>query len=505
MKRLNYNRLKYFIFGVYGSLIALFCFFTVLYIHQNIERSEKRLKQMNQKSEFLDKVTTLHWDFAHIANIQENSGKLLQKNLKKANQFIQYLNLMDEQEQKEYEDFFYSTKEFQVLFEALIIEIQEKYDFEEIQEIQAKIQNILDANLVIIMKKKHQNFKALEATNAHFIGIFQTIKISIILFSIVVIIIVIMSGISLTRALGKPIAELVQAAEELRSGNLEYSLDVLNTPRDAPGILMRNFNIMAKRLAHMTSKLEKTNALLRKEADQLTEADAHKNTFIRHLGHELRAPLSSIIGFSELMQEGRYGDLTVKQEESIGRIHKSATHLLELINDLVDSAKLQAGALSLEKKSCKIVEFVNGIFHSFEAVAQKESVNFKADFRGISHDFEIELDEKRTRQVITNLISNAIKFTPNGGDIHLSIHINNQNLLISIKDSGIGIDKKDQERIFEEFQQVQNSHSSKGAGIGLALSQKIAELHEGKIIVESALNTGSTFTLYLPMSIENKI
>ena len=224
-----------------------------------------------------------------------------------------------------------------------------------------------------------------------------------------------------------------------------------------------------------------------------------KTKFIRHLGHELRAPLSSIIGFSELLTEGFYGDLTEKQEDYLGRITRSANHLLALVNDLVDQAKMQAGTLRLDYEEFSVVPFVKEIFSSFEAKAEKEGIKFLFKHDKVPDGQRISFDGKRIRQAIINLISNALKFTPDGETVLLSIKIKNENLVINVTDTGIGIAEDDLEDIFVEFRQADTLKSSEGAGLGLPLSRQLVIMHGGDISVRSELGEGACFSLIVPL------
>ena len=262
---------------------------------------------------------------------------------------------------------------------------------------------------------------------------------------------------------------------------------------------MRNFNVMARRLSHTASRLEDANKNLKEEADVLSSVAKQKTKFIRHLGHELRAPLSSIIGFAELLVEGYYGDLTEKQEDYLARINRSANHLLALVNDLVDQAKMQAGTLRLDYEDFEVIPFVKEVFSSFEAKADKEGIKFLFENKDVKEGQKVSFDGKRIRQAIINLISNALKFTPDGETVVLSIKVQNEILTVDVSDTGIGIAEDDLEGIFEEFRQADTLKTSEGAGLGLPLSRQLVIMHGGDITVKSVLGEGACFTLIVPL------
>ena len=372
---------------------------------------------------------------------------------------------------------------------------------EEFDIIRDDIRKRIQENIKDIFVLVKVNGKKLTKVNSNSVALFERTKKWLVIFAIIILLVMLLTGIYLNKLLKKPISQVVKATEEIRTGNLDYSINVKYSPHDDLGKLMRNFNIMSRRLSTMTSRMEQANIVLQEEKDNLDEASRHKNKFIRHLGHELRAPLSSIMGFAELLSEGYYGDLTEKQEDYIRRIFKSSNHLLELVNDLVDQAKLQAGVFTLTLEKTDLKEFVSEITSSFEAKAEKEKLGLFFEAAS-DKDYEIFIDQKRMRQVIVNLVSNAFKFTPEGEKITLSIDRNDKNFVISVKDTGIGIDEKDQEVIFEEFRQVEGAHSQKGAGLGLPLSLQLVKMHKGDIKVESEIGKGADFKVLLPLDLK---
>jgi signal transduction histidine kinase len=214
------------------------------------------------------------------------------------------------------------------------------------------------------------------------------------------------------------------------------------------------------------------------------------------MSHELRTPLNAVIGFSEVLQDRLFGELNEKQAEYVADIHGSGRHLLALINDILDLSKIEAGRMELQVSSFALSD----VLENAVALARE-----RATRQGISLGLEvdpsagvIEADDRKLKQVLFNLLTNALKFTARGGQIDVSARGDGDEVLVSVRDDGIGIAAADQARIFEEFQQVGQSQLQEGTGLGLALSRRFVELHGGRLWVESEPGQGSTFTFTLP-------
>ncbi len=216
------------------------------------------------------------------------------------------------------------------------------------------------------------------------------------------------------------------------------------------------------------------------------------------MSHELRTPLNAIIGFSEILAEKMFGDINEKQTEYLQDILESGRHLLSLINDILDLSKIEAGRMELELSE---FDLPNAIENALILVRER------ASRRGITlgHTIDERLgaiggDERKVKQVLLNLLSNALKFTPEGGRIDVRAGLNNDVAEVSVTDTGVGIAPEDQEAVFEEFRQVGAAEKkAEGTGLGLALSRKFIELHGGRIGVKSQVGVGSTFTFSLPV------
>jgi signal transduction histidine kinase/CheY-like chemotaxis protein len=280
-----------------------------------------------------------------------------------------------------------------------------------------------------------------------------------------------------------PVQQMDAQLRQIASGDFSLRVNVLN--RDELGTLAVNLNRMNEELGRLYHQLEAANR--------------HKSEFLASMSHELRTPLNAIIGFSEVLLERLFGDLNAKQEEYLRDILDSGRHLLSLINDILDLSKVEAGRMELELGSFSLTEVLdNGL----------TMVRERASRHGIALRLEvdptidvIEADERKIKQVVFNLLSNAVKFTPDGGRVEIQAGFVGGEVQITVWDTGIGIAAEDQERIFEEFQQVGGMYAEKreGTGLGLALTKKFVELHGGRIWVESVVGQGSRFTFTLPV------
>jgi signal transduction histidine kinase len=275
----------------------------------------------------------------------------------------------------------------------------------------------------------------------------------------------------------------------------------LSFNRKAPGEFLPEVVDVLRTFATQSALAIQNARLFREIADksaQLEAASRHKSEFLANMSHELRTPLNAIIGFSEVLTERMFGELNEKQDEYLKDIHASGQHLLSLINDILDLSKIEAGRMELERSA---FDLPNAIENALILVRER------ASRRGISLGSTIDErlgaldgDERKVKQVLLNLLSNALKFTPEGGRIDVGARLDNHVAEVSVADTGIGIAPADQDAVFEEFRQVGTADKkAEGTGLGLALSRKFIELHGGKIWVESQLGAGSTFTFTLPL------
>ena len=245
--------------------------------------------------------------------------------------------------------------------------------------------------------------------------------------------------------------------------------------------------------------LEKNQAYktIKEQNERILEADKVKNEFLANISHELRTPLNSILGFSDILSAQLYGNLNSKQEEYINDIKVSATHLLGMINEVLDMSKIEANAMKIVKSSFWISRAVNEACNILMPLAQKKNIVLNKD---MPVDFEVFADYQKIQQILYNLISNAIKYSPENNNVDISIRANDETFKIAIHDNGIGIDKKYHGKIFAKFVQLDSAYTKKesSTGLGLTITKELVELHEGKISLVSEVNNGSTFIVEIP-------
>ncbi len=242
----------------------------------------------------------------------------------------------------------------------------------------------------------------------------------------------------------------------------------------------------------------------REIAERLREVDRLKSQFLANMSHELRTPLNSIIGYSEVLLDGVDGELTEDAEEDVQTIHDSGKHLLSLINEILDLAKIEAGEMHLDLKAVSLTEFTSEIVKTGQVLVKDKPVILE-----MVEETEIApvmADAIRLRQILWNLVSNAIKFTEEGT---VRVHLNmkdSQNALITVRDTGIGMNEDQLDLIFERFSQVDGSSTRRagGSGLGLTITKQLIEMHGGVIHVESAPGIGTTFEFSLPIQTETK-
>ncbi|MBT4483497.1 MAG: HAMP domain-containing protein [Candidatus Latescibacteria bacterium] len=235
---------------------------------------------------------------------------------------------------------------------------------------------------------------------------------------------------------------------------------------------------------------------------EVEQANKAKPDFLANMSHELRTPLTAVIGFSQVLEMQHFGKLTEKQSEYVNNIHMSGKHLLSLINDILDLSKVEAGKRELELSEGKVKELLEGSLVMIKEKSHKHNVNLELDISEELSDLAITSDERKLKQIMFNLLSNASKFTPDNGAITITAEKIEEVLFISVTDTGLGITPENQEKIFDNFYQVKGGITDKtpGTGLGLALVKQMVEMHGGNVMVESeGLGKGSKFSFTIPL------
>lgn len=237
---------------------------------------------------------------------------------------------------------------------------------------------------------------------------------------------------------------------------------------------------------------------------KIQEANRLKSDFLANMSHELRTPLNAILGFSELLIDKKVGTLTSKQSEYLNDIHASGRHLLQLINDVLDLAKIESGKMDLTVESFSLAEEVEGIVSTLKPLAERKQIEVRTI---LSEEIgTITVDKNKFRQILYNLLSNAIKFNEQRGRVTIETFLQGRNFVMRTRDTGIGISKPNLEKLFIPFVQLDSGTARKheGTGLGLALTRNIVELHGGQIWVESIVGEGSTFSVTLPLHMKQQ-
>jgi signal transduction histidine kinase len=261
----------------------------------------------------------------------------------------------------------------------------------------------------------------------------------------------------------------------------------------------RHSEELREKVREATAELAEQNELLRRQAFQLEQASAAKSQFLANVSHELRTPLNAIIGYTHLLLEGVSGEITRPQREKLNRMDSNARHLLSIINDLLDLARIESGKMPVQLERVVLQELIEEVMTEVEPLIDRTTL---AVTRHISSEVpEILTDRQKVKQIVLNLLSNALKFTPQGSvSIRLQHDAEQDNICVSVADTGIGISDENQKTIFEAFQQADSSYARRqgGTGLGLTICRRLASILDGRIHLSSQLGEGSTFTLVLP-------
>jgi signal transduction histidine kinase len=307
------------------------------------------------------------------------------------------------------------------------------------------------------------------------------------------------ASLVLARRMIVPIEALRATAARMGAGALDQRIDLRTG--DELDDLADEFNGMTERLresyATLEQKVKDRTRDLAAANERLHEATLAKSRFLANMSHELRTPLNAIIGFAEVLLERHAGPLDPKQDEYVRDIVDSGKHQLSLINDILDLSKVEAGRLELEPSALVLRDVATSAMALIREQAIKRGIRLELAIDPAID--EIRADERKLKQILVNLLANAVKFTPSKGEIRLTARPTEGWIEIAVRDTGRGISSDDQARIFEEFAQAKaGGFTEEGTGLGLTLAQRLVALHGGRIWVESEVGKGSTFTFTLP-------
>lgn len=258
------------------------------------------------------------------------------------------------------------------------------------------------------------------------------------------------------------------------------------------------FKIQLKALKDGIIEKQEAYKTIKEQNEKILEADKVKNEFLANISHELRTPLNSILGFADILTTQIYGDLNSKQEEYLNDIKVSGTHLLGMINEVLDMSKIEAHAMKIVKSTFPISRALTEVCNILAPLAQKKKIHINA---AMQYDFDVFADYQKIQQILYNLVSNAIKYSPEGDVVEIAAVHAGDKFQIAIHDNGIGIDPKYHGKIFAKFVQLDSAYTKKesSTGLGLTITKELVELHGGKISLISEVNNGSTFIVEIPL------
>ncbi len=288
----------------------------------------------------------------------------------------------------------------------------------------------------------------------------------------------------------------------MTAGPIEYE--------GTPTIIGTLFDITDRKIAaeamkeyseDLAQKVKERTAELEEARKVAVAANKAKSEFLANISHELRTPLNSIIGFSEVMKDGMTGPLSEEQKGFLHDIWGSGKHLLRLINDILDLSKIEAGMMELELGEVSPKELIEGGLYMFREKALRHRIQLTTKVSADVASLTIMADERKLKQVVLNLVANALKFTPEGGTVGILAEKTDDSLVISVTDTGIGMAREDIGKLFQPFRQLDTTLTKKyeGTGLGLHLCRKFVELHGGAIWVESEVGKGSRFSFSIPV------
>lgn len=336
----------------------------------------------------------------------------------------------------------------------------------------------------------HKNIKK-ELYQAATINFINAIIVSILLTTVTLLI--------FNKQVRCPLEKLAKFAQQIANGEFEQRIDFVSQDNEI-GLLEDSFNQMAIQLQETIEGLYKNNEELAITNAKLARATQLKDEFLASMSHELRTPLNAILGLSEALVDEVYGTLTEKQSRSLATIHKSGKHLLSLINDILDLAKIESGKDQLYLSCVELAYLCDASLEFIKEQSIKKNIQIKAQIE--ARIGCAVLDERKIKQVLINLLTNAVKFTPEGGQVTLKAWSDSEEeqIIFSVIDTGIGIKSENMDKLFKSFVQIESSLSRRyeGTGLGLSLVKNIVELHGGSISVTSEVEKGSQFTIIIP-------
>jgi len=315
-------------------------------------------------------------------------------------------------------------------------------------------------------------------------------------FAVTAIVLALFCGFVISWSFILPVRKAQRFLDQVAAGNFGRHISVAN--RDELGDLADRMNHMSDELHRFDTEQRRAAVELVRLNGQLAQASKAKSEFLANMSHELRTPMNAILGFTEMLLDGLYGEIPDSLKEPLNDIQVNGRHLLHLINDVLDLSKIEAGRMELALGEYSVREVIDIVQLSLRSLAAEKGLEFTTS---VPDDLPIAYgDNRRLAQCLMNLAGNAIKFTRDGG-VEIGVELNGEELVFRVVDTGIGIPKEELDNVFAEFRQVDTTVTREygGTGLGLSITKKFVEMHGGRIWVESETGKGSTFYFAVPL------
>ncbi len=320
-------------------------------------------------------------------------------------------------------------------------------------------------------------------------------------FAVTAIALALFCGFVISWSFILPVRKAQRFLDQVAAGNFGRHISVAN--RDELGELADRMNHMSDELQRFDNEQRRASIELVRLNDQLAQASKAKSEFLANMSHELRTPMNAILGFTEMLLDGLYGDIPDSLKEPLADIQVNGRHLLHLINDVLDLSKIEAGRMELALGEYSVREVVDVVQLSLRSLAAEKKLEFVT---AVPDDLPTAYgDNRRLAQCLMNLAGNAIKFTKQGR-VEIGVELAGDELVFRVADTGIGIPKEELENVFAEFRQVDTAVTREfgGTGLGLSITKKFVEMHGGRIWVESEAGKGSTFLFAVPLRVKQE-